>query len=107
MLHVGTIFHVVIGARSLFNGSPLMQATKRNCSGKIDMKHYQILKRLLELGADVNVHDVAGYTPLQHCLTIYGNDTTFAMAKLLLANGADPNRKDRFGCTPLIECVKG
>ena len=56
-------------------------------------------------GAEVNVHDFAGYTPLHHCLTSAGNETTFAMAKVLLGKGANPNAQNRFGCTPLVESV--
>ena len=30
----------------------------------------------MELGANLNVHDIAGYTPLHHCLTCSGNEYT-------------------------------
>jgi ankyrin repeat protein len=49
---------------------------------------------------------VAGYTPLHHCLTMYGTKTTMAMARVLLDRGADPNARTRFGNTPLCECVR-
>ena len=35
--------------------------------------HMKLLKELVNLGASVNVHDLAGYTPLHHCLTSMGN----------------------------------
>jgi hypothetical protein len=38
----------------------------------------------------------SGYTPLHHCLTMYGTAETMAMARLLLERGADPNA--RTGC---------
>jgi ankyrin repeat protein len=34
-----------------------------------------------------------GYTPLHHCLTMYGTAETMAMARLLLERGADPNAR--------------
>jgi ankyrin repeat protein len=46
-----------------------------------------------------------GYTPLHHCLTMYGGEETMAMARLLLDWGADPNARNRFGAVPLYECV--
>jgi len=105
LCHVGAIFHVIKGARALYPGSPIMPAIRRRYSNRIGMEHGRILQRLLELGAEVNVHDMAGYTPLHHCLTTQGNRTTFGFAKLLLRHGADPNRVNRFGCTPLFECL--
>lgn len=107
MLQVGAIFHVVIGARALFPGSPVMPALEQRFGKNIGMQHFRIMQRLVELGAEVNVHDVAGYTPLQHCLTVYGNKTTLALAQLLLRHGANPNARDRFGDTPIFECLLG
>jgi ankyrin repeat protein len=46
-----------------------------------------------------------GYTPLHHCLTMYGTAETLAMARLLLERGADPNARTRFGNVPLWEAV--
>jgi len=104
MLHTGGIFHVVIGARNIFEGSPLLEETVQH-RGLPGMNHIRIFEKLLQLGAEVNVHDFAGYTPLHHCLTSAGNETTFAMAKVLLGKGANPNAQNRFGCTPLVESV--
>lgn len=70
------------------------------------MKHLACLKKLLKLGANIHAHDVAGYTPLHHCLTMYGGTRTLAMARVLLEHGADPNARNRFGASPLLECVK-
>ena len=69
------------------------------------MEHVRILEKLLELGAKVNVRDSAGYTPLAHCLTSAGNETTFKMARMLLEKGADPNLKNRLGWIPLRESL--
>jgi len=106
LLLVGPLFHCIKGARDLFPGSPVMSMTIRN-HGRPEMKQLQIFERLLELGAEVNVHDFAGYTPLHHCLTSAGNSTTFSMAKLLLKHGADVNAVNRFGDTALMEPIMG
>ena len=64
---------------------------------RVELEHVRILEKLLELEAMVNVRDSAGYTPLAHCLTSAGNETTFKMARMLLEKGADPNLKNRLG----------
>jgi len=106
-MQFSAIFVVVAGARIFWrkNLSQQEMQTHRAFFTKLDKKHMQILKKLLEVGAEVNVHDVAGYTPLHHCLTAGSNDINLAMAKLLLDHGADPNAVNRFGATPLMECV--
>jgi len=68
--------------------------------------HEKILKKLLELGANIHAKDVAGYTPLHHCLTCVSNSVTLRMARELLKAGADPNTKNRFGSSPLFEPVQ-
>ncbi len=61
-----------------------------------------MIRLLLAKGADVNVKDNAGETPL-HSAAMNGSvDVT----TLLLANGADVNAKDNQGRTPL-EMTKG
>ena len=72
---------------------------------RVELEHVRILEKLLELEAMVNVRDSAGYTPLAHCLTSAGNETTFKMARMLLEKGADPNLKNRMGWIPLFDCV--
>ena len=59
----------------------------------------ELLEKLVELGADVNVHDLVGYTPLHHCfvgvqkeLNVY----SLKMARILLKNGANVNAVDRY-----------
>ena len=102
LLCVGAVFHTILGARSLVPGSEYLY----NTDGKAGMEHMRILEKLIELGADVvNINDVAGFTPLHHCLTAQGNEITFEMAKMLLSKGADPNAQNRFGCPPLSVCV--
>ena len=62
-------------------------------------------RELLQLGARADAKDVAGYTPLHHCLTKFFNTTTLEMAKTLLKRGVDVNAKNRFGSTALMEAT--
>ena len=68
--------------------------------------HMEVLKKMIELGADVNPHDLLGYTPLHHSLTCSGNEYTMKMAEVLLKNGANVNALNRFGDYPLMECIQ-
>jgi len=107
LLNVSAVFHVIIGARTLCGKNPLFRDIQLAASRMMEVKneHQQILTKLLELGANIHAKDVAGYTPLHHCLTSYSNPTTMSMARQLLKAGADPNLQNRFGCTPLFEPV--
>lgn len=66
-----------------------------------------VVRLLLQNGADPNVHDLNGGTPLMKAVTLgtYENKSAILAHKadivqLLLAAGADPNVKDSFGDTP-------
>ena len=87
LMSMSAVFHVIIGAKKY--GST--------------RGHMRILIKLLSLGVDVNVKDFAGFTPLHHCVTIYGNEVTFKMAERLIRAGAKVDAKHRFGGTPLSE----
>lgn len=54
---------------------------------------------LIEFGADCNVQDHEGITPLH--VALEGYSPSIARAKTLLENGADPNKKNKKGDTPL------
>eukprot|EP00088_Acartia_fossae_P012815 TRINITY_DN16631_c0_g1_i1.p1 TRINITY_DN16631_c0_g1~~TRINITY_DN16631_c0_g1_i1.p1 ORF type:complete len:495 (-),score=93.14 TRINITY_DN16631_c0_g1_i1:127-1611(-) len=74
--------------------------------GRVHRQHMEILKKLIELGAEVDSHDLAGYTPLHHCLSCSGNDYTLQMAEVLLRQGkAQVDAVNRFGVAALQECV--
>ena len=104
MLNVSAIFHVVIGARSLAVENEMFHQVQKMSKGIMNVKneHMKILIKLLTLGVDVNVHDIAGFTPLHHCCSAFGNEVTFKMAERLIRAGANVNSKNRFGETPLI-----
>jgi len=60
------------------------------------------IKKLIALGADVNVQDYSGKTPLHYACG--KNDPE--LVDLLLSNGAKVNIKDNLGFTPLVSCFK-
>ena len=103
MLRINAIFHVVIGARSLAVPTKEQAKVQQQARQTLNVKneHMKILDKLLSLGADVNVRDVAGFTPLHHCFTRLGNKVTLEMAEKLIKAGADVNAKNRYGNTPL------
>ena len=103
LYNISAIFLVIIGSRCLTNTFPQFDSMRDEVNNKEG--HTQILSKLLELGADLSARDIAGYTPLHHCLTAMATPTTLNMAVLLLKAGADPNLQNRFGASPLFECI--
>jgi ankyrin repeat protein len=61
----------------------------------------QEVARLLAAGADPNVKDLDGHTPLH----IAAEQCRADLAELLLRHGADPNAKNVRGKTPLHRAV--
>lgn len=66
----------------------------------------QVVRTLVELGANVNTKDDRGCSPLSRCLRGVVPVNIFTMMNLLLDNGADVNSVDNVGHTPVIHCVK-
>ncbi|MCP5056889.1 MAG: hypothetical protein GY937_09215, partial [bacterium] len=62
-----------------------------------DSANHRALRKLLELGADVQAKRNDGGTPL-HSAAFFSKTSC---AELLLAAGADPNARDQLGKTPL------
>ena len=93
LMNVPALMHVVLAATTLPAEEPLSS------------DHMKVLEKLIELGADLSVKDVAGKTFLHHCFAGISNPTTRAMAELVLKAGLDPNIQDRFGGTPLFAAV--
>ena len=107
LMNVPALLHVVCGAKVVHSNQPAMMAEKRKMEGVMEVKydHMKILEKLIELGADLKVKDVAGCTFLHHCFSGCGNAMTTAMAEVVLKAGLDPNIQDRFGHTPLFRCM--
>lgn len=57
----------------------------------------EIVKLLVEIGADVNAKNKRKETPLQHAASRRNNN----VARILIENGAKLNSKSQFGLTPL------
>ena len=82
LLRMPALMHVIVGARCQAGGP--------------GSDHMAVMEILLEAGADIQCKDMAGYTPLHHCLTMYGNDLTLKMAKRLIEAGANVNAQNRY-----------
>ena len=101
---ISAIVHVILGASATFRSHPSFYKVTKFFEGA-ERQHLACLKKLLQLGAKIQVHDIAGSTPLHYCIQFGSNETTMQMARLLLEHGADPNAKDRRGLVPLAFCV--
>ena len=61
----------------------------------------QFVENLLNLGADPNVQDTYGATPLMSALRCHGSDTNMDLLSLLLSQDWEPDIKDNSGRTAL------
>ena len=93
------VFAPVIGRRMIYI-EQLPWLTKQNVrdirtvwNGKNENDHFKILEKLLELGADVNAHDITGNTALDYACMYPDCDQ---VVPILFKYGADPNRREFF-----------
>ena len=68
-------------------------------------KHVECMCKLIELGANVQARDFAGFTPLFYCVTQFANPVTLKLASILLKHGAEINARNRIGETALADSV--
>ena len=85
-LNITALFHVVLGS----NYFAKLNLAFQLCMPSLMQNHKKILEVLIELGANVNVKDIFGMSPL-----FMAHDLD--MAKSLLEAGADPNCRNRLG----------
>ena len=97
-LNISALFHVVLGSNATINTNLLFQFLMPKTEFK--KNHFKILKALIELGANVNVKDIFGMSPL-----FLASDLD--IARSLLEAGADPNSRNRIGQLPLFMSITG
>jgi ankyrin repeat protein len=73
----------------------------------VSRQHTEIVTMLLDAGANPNVPDNDGYTPLHDVAEMGDCPPARTMLEALLAAGADPAAGDRFGRTALLEAARG
>ena len=72
------------------------------CRNSNTFSHINVVKLLLDNGADPNIKDLSEYSPLISACLNCGGDSTLDTIKLLLDNGADINIRAKSYFTPLI-----
>jgi hypothetical protein len=88
-LRLSALGYCALGARNLSTDSPLPDS--RNC-----FEWKQCTEALLEVKANVNARDIAGYSILSICGAYGASERSVELIPLLTNAGADPNIKNRF-----------
>ena len=81
--------------------SEIMDHHHKNCNMEQPELMFQMVKLLIESGADINHPGEYKYTPL-HSAVAYGNR---ALVSFLLDHGADVSCKDELGTTPITSAI--
>eukprot|EP00088_Acartia_fossae_P062102 TRINITY_DN7476_c0_g1_i2.p1 TRINITY_DN7476_c0_g1~~TRINITY_DN7476_c0_g1_i2.p1 ORF type:complete len:396 (+),score=63.20 TRINITY_DN7476_c0_g1_i2:63-1250(+) len=71
---------------------------------KREKQHLKIFKKLIQLGAEVNVRELTGKTPLFYTFYVMHPDSA-VMASIMLKMGLSPNERDFSGSCPLGKAV--
>ena len=68
-MSVSALLHVVMGAKVIHSEQLLLLADKRRIEGILEEKydHMKILEKLIVLGADLSLKDVARRNFVHHC----------------------------------------
>ena len=94
-------FRDLIKIRDIENRDALLLATR----GDHQFADYNIVKILLDNGADVNVTDINGASPLLFLCEKYKKYSDLKLFKLLINHDANVNCQRNNGRTPLHECI--
>ncbi|WP_252320928.1 ankyrin repeat domain-containing protein [Spiroplasma endosymbiont of Lariophagus distinguendus] len=76
--------------------TPLHYASRNSRFDKKEI-YFEIVKLLIEKGADVNIQNKDNFTPLHYAVISRDKE----IVKLFLENNANPNIQDKYGITPL------
>ena len=96
LMNFSALFHVIKGASG---------KDRFGCVN--DGKNYiTCLTKLVDLGANVNACDFAGFTPLFYCVKLDSNVVPVKMAEILLKHSVNVNALNRFGETALVLPVR-
>ena len=99
------LFHLLERRETLLRFTPLL-STISGARIQNSARHTAIAKLLIDAGARVTVHDVAGYTPVHHCTFRTTSQAALTgIFPLLIAAGADVNARTRGGRVALTEPV--
>lgn len=96
----------LINARDSLGATVLLTVVKSltmsSCAAAVET-----VRVLLAAGADPDMADEEGVTPLHWCVIVSAREGTplLEVLQLLLRAGADVNRADKDGWTPLYSCV--
>jgi len=90
---------IEVNEKNIYNKTALHRA----CSLQYNKKSLELAKLLVEFGADINLPDQHGYTPLNLTLILGGN---IDLAWYLINQGADVNIKANEGTTTLMGAAK-
>lgn len=89
----------LVNTKFYFKGTPEARPLHR----AVILNNREIVRVLLEKGADVNAQDIARHTPLH----LAARDGQENIARLLLEYGADPDARNRDGDTSMHKAAKG
>ena len=104
----GALHHAVQGAVELCGDDPNTESFRQKVAAVLPVKndHHKIVLKLISLGADVNMPDFAGVTPLLLCAAADNrSENILKIAQVLLRAGANPNKQDCLGSIPLLEAT--
>lgn len=95
-MRFNSLLHLISGARCGIK--PVIKFDPN-----LEQDYIKSIKLLINAGVNINAKDFAGFTPLMHCFTCYGNHLTRQLGEILMEAGANINEQNRIGATVLFE----